>query len=194
MITTILFDIGDTLVRAAAPGTPVDELVPEPLEGVLPTLRALARSFRLGAVTDTAVMTDGDMRAALCGTGLSELLEVIVTSHDIGAPKPNPRGIESALERLDADPAATLFVGDADVDEEAAHAAGTAFARVGGGRTLAAAVRHALTDLVGPFEAARALVGPTDVAAERAALEHQGRLTKPPGALGRLRGISSRHW
>lgn len=189
MITTILFDIGDTLVRAAAPGTPVDALVPEPLEGVLPTLRALARSFRLGAVTDTAVMTDGDVRAALGGSGLSELLEVIVTSHDIGAPKPDPRGIESALARLDADPAATLFVGDADVDEEAAHAAGIAFARVDGRRTLAGAVRHALTDLVGPFRAARALVGPIDATAERAALDHQGQLTKPPGALGQLEAL-----
>ena len=57
MITAILFDIGDTLVRAATPGTPVDALVAEPLAGAVPTLRALARSFRLGAVTDTAAMT-----------------------------------------------------------------------------------------------------------------------------------------
>ena len=189
MITTILFDIGDTLVRAAAPGTPVDALVAAPLDGVVPTLRALARSFRLGAVTDTAVMSEDDVRAALAGSSLAELLEVIVTSHDVGAAKPDPRGIEVALERLGAVPGATLFVGDADVDEGAAEAAGVAFVRVGGGTALASAVRGALRDLAGPFQAARALVGPVDRDAERRALDHQDQLTKPPGSLGRLEGL-----
>lgn len=189
MITTILFDIGDTLVRAAAPGTPVAALAAEPLEGVLPTLQALAPSFRLGAVTDTAVMTELDVRAALAATGLGELLEVIVTSCDAGAAKPDPRGIERALARLGAEPGAALLVGDADVDEGAARAAGVRFARVGPGRSLAVAVREALTAALGPFAAARALVGPTDAAAERSALEHQGQLTKPAGSLGRVEAL-----
>ncbi len=189
MITAILFDIGDTLVRAAAAGTPVDALVAQPLPGVRRTLEALARSFRLGAVTDTAVMTEADVRAALAGTGLGELLEVIVTSHDIGAAKPDPRGIEAALARLGTAAAETLFVGDAEVDEGAARAAGTAFARVDGRQTLAAAVGDALAGLVGPFEAARSLVGPTDAVAEQAALAHQARLTKPAGALGQLEDL-----
>ena len=43
MITTILFDIGDTLVRAAEPATPVDDARrTRPLAGVLPTLQAFA--------------------------------------------------------------------------------------------------------------------------------------------------------
>jgi nicotinate-nucleotide--dimethylbenzimidazole phosphoribosyltransferase len=189
VITTILFDIGDTLVRAAAPGTPVDDLRVTPLDGALPTLGALARSFRLGAVTDTSVMTEADVRAALAGSGLGELLEVIVTSHDIGAAKPDPRGIVAALDRLDGRPQETLFVGDADVDAGAARAAGVAFARVGDGTTLAAAVRGALTELIGPFEAARALVGPTDADAQRRALDHHDQLTKPPGSLGRVEAL-----
>ena len=85
MITAILFDIGDTLVRAAAPGTPVADLVAEPLPGAQLTLEALARHRRLGAVTDTAVMSEADVRLVLAGTGLEELLEVIVTSRDVGA-------------------------------------------------------------------------------------------------------------
>jgi nicotinate-nucleotide--dimethylbenzimidazole phosphoribosyltransferase len=190
VITTILFDIGDTLVAAAAPGTPVADLVAEPLAGALPTLQALGRSFRLGAVTDTAVMDEADVRAALAGTGLAELLEVIVTSHDVGATKPDPAGIQAALARLGTTAAETLFVGDADIDEGAAHAAGAAFARAGGGVALADAVRAALSDLVGPFEAARALVGPAADPAAQAARDHQGQLTKPPGALGRLEDLS----
>ena len=144
MITTILFDIGDTLVRAAAPGTPVDDLVAEPLAGVpADPARRWRASFRLGAVTDTAVMTEADVRAALAGSGIDELLEVIVTSHDIGAAKPDPawrRRPRSSGWR--AAPAATLFVGDADVDEAAAHAAGVAFARVEPTTALADAVRR----------------------------------------------------
>jgi nicotinate-nucleotide--dimethylbenzimidazole phosphoribosyltransferase len=189
VITTILVDIGDTLVRAAAPGTPVDALVAEPLPGVIPTLRALARSFRLGAVTDTAVMSEDDVRTALGGSGIAELLEVIVTSHAAGAAKPDPRGIELALARLGAAPEETLFVGDADVDAGAAHAAGVAFARVSDALPLAAAVRGALTDVTGPFGAAQALVGPVDSDAERRALDHHDQLTKPPGSLGQLEAL-----
>lgn len=186
MIRTILFDVGDTLVRAARPGTPVDALVAEPLPGVLRTLRALHGSFRLGAVTDTSVMSEPDVRAALAGTGIDELLEVIVTSNDVGAAKPDPRGVRVALERLGATASTTLLVGDADVDEGAARGAGVAFARVGPELGLSEAVRLALGR---PFEAARALVGPLDAAAERSALEHQDQLTKPRGALGRLEAL-----
>jgi nicotinate-nucleotide--dimethylbenzimidazole phosphoribosyltransferase len=189
VITTILFDIGGTLVRAAAPGTPVSALAAEPLDGVLATVRALALSFRIGAVTDTAVMTEPDVLAALGGTGLEDLLEVIVTSCDVGAAKPDRRGIDAALARLGAEPSTTLFVGDADVDEGAARAAGVRFARVGPDRPLAVAVRDALTGAIGPFAAARALVGPTDAAAEQSALEHQGQLTKPAGSLGRVEAL-----
>jgi len=189
VISTVLFDIGDTLVRAAAPGTPVDELVAEPLPGVVRTLHALARSFRLGAVTDTAVMTEADVRTALAPTGLADLLEVVVTSHDVGAAKPDPRGLLVALERLGARAGHTLFVGDADADEGAARAAGVAFTRVGPAIALADAVHAALSERLGAFEAARRLVGPVDDAARRAALEHQDQLTKPPGALGRVEAL-----
>src|SRR3546814_4163919 len=86
----------------------------EPLPGALHTLQALVRSHRIGAVTDTAVMSEADVRAALAGTGLGELLEVIVTSHDVGAAKPDPRGVQAALHALGAAPSEALFVGDAD--------------------------------------------------------------------------------
>jgi len=189
VITTVLVDIGDTLVRAAAPGTPVTALVAEPLPGVVRTLHALARSFRLGAVTDTAVMTEADVRAALAPTGLADLLEVIVTSHDVGAAKPDPRGLLLALERLDTRPEHTLFVGDADVDEGAARAAGVVFARVGPEVSLARAVHTALREHLGAFEAARRVVAPVDDTARQAALEHHDQLTKPPGSLGRVEAL-----
>ncbi|MEX2292958.1 MAG: nicotinate-nucleotide--dimethylbenzimidazole phosphoribosyltransferase [Acidimicrobiales bacterium] len=191
MITTILFDIGGTLVRAAAPGTPIAELVGAPLEGVVRTLEALSRHHRLGAVTDTAVMSEGDVRDALIGTGISELLEVVVTSCDVGAAKPDPRGVLAVLTRLGAEPADAVLIGDADVDEEAARRAGVGFARVDRTTTLTAAVRSALTDAGGPFAAARALVGLPDEGAAARAAEHHDALTKPPGSLGRLEALGA---
>jgi nicotinate-nucleotide--dimethylbenzimidazole phosphoribosyltransferase len=189
VITTILFDVGDTLVHAAAPGTPVDRLVAEPRPGALATLRALAPRYRLGAVTDTASMTGTQVRDALAGSGLDELLEVIVSSIDVGATKPDPRGIERALAELSCAPGQALFVGDADVDEQAAAAAGVAFARVDDRTDLATAVRGALTAANGSFIAATALTGAVDEGAARSAGEHHGRLTKPPGSLGRVESL-----
>lgn len=191
-ITTILFDIGDTLVRAQAPLTPVAELVAEPLPGAVRTLRALARTHRIGAVTDTALMSEADVRTALGGSGISELLEVIVTSHDVGAAKPDPRGLRAALGALGAAPDGALFVGDADVDAAAAAAAGVRFVRTSpAGADLATAVRAALLDADGRLAAALALAGPVDDGARDAALARHDRLTKPRGSLGRLERLGA---
>jgi nicotinate-nucleotide--dimethylbenzimidazole phosphoribosyltransferase len=189
VITTVLFDLGDTLVRAAAPGTPVTDLEVELLDpSVLPTLRALARTGRVGAVTDTAVMSEADVRAALAGSGLDELLEVVVTSSDVGAAKPDPRGIVQACARLGVDPGEVLFVGDADVDAGAAAAAGVAFERIDG-RGVGTAVRRGLAAADGALAAALRLVGPPDGEATASAVAHHGRLTKPAGSLGRLESL-----
>ena len=154
----------------------------------MPTLRALKGTFRLGAVTDTAVMSSTEVRAALHGTGLDELLEVVITSSDVGSAKPDPRGIEAALARLGAAPGEALFVGDADVDADAARAAGVAFTRVGPDG-LEAAVRRGLTAADGAWAAARSLVGDPDEEAGRSALTHQDLLTKPAGSLGRIEAL-----
>src|SRR3546814_8296974 len=56
---------------------------------------------------------------------------------------------------------------------------------------LQLAVRAALTERSGPLHAVLALVGSPDAVAERAAIEHQDQLTKPPGSLGRLEQIGA---
>lgn len=188
-LRAVVFDIGDTLVHAAAPATPVAELRGEPIGKAVQELRALASRYRLGAVTDTAVMTGADVCATLGGTGLSESLEVIVSSVDVGAAKPDPRGLRRALALLGVTPEQALFVGDADCDEAAAAAAGVHFARAGGGRSPGDAVRPFLTARAGPLAAAAALVGPLDPDAEAAARDHHDRLTKPRGSLGRLEAL-----
>ena len=131
-ITAIVFDIGDTLVHAAPAGTAVTDLVVDPIGTAVADLEALSADYRIGAVTDTSVMTEADVRALLGPCGLDALLEVVVTSVDVGAAKPDPRGLRLAMRRLGVEPSATLFVGDADVDAGAAEAAGTHFARTDG--------------------------------------------------------------
>jgi FMN phosphatase YigB (HAD superfamily) len=127
----ILFDIGGTLVDEAPPATPTDELVVSLLPGVMEDLTALAAVTRIGAVTNTAVMTEADVRRLLEPSGLSALLEVIVTSVDVGVAKPDPTAILRALERLGVTASErVLYVGNADTDSAAARAAGIHYADV----------------------------------------------------------------
>lgn len=52
----------------------------------------------------------------------------VVTSAEVGAPKPDPAVFTLALERLGVAPARTLHVGDSESDEAGAAAAGVRFA------------------------------------------------------------------
>ena len=134
-VAAIVFDVGDTLVHAAAPGTPVEALRAVPIGGAVEDLRRLRARYRLAALTDTSVMTGEQVRGALAACGLADLLEVIVTSVDVGVEKPDPDGLRLVMKYLGVTPERTLFVGDSDVDEGAAAAAGTHFVRAGGGRS-----------------------------------------------------------
>jgi nicotinate-nucleotide--dimethylbenzimidazole phosphoribosyltransferase len=190
----VLFDIGGTLVAEAPPATAVADLVVTYLDGAPRTLRALASAgLALGAVTDTASMTETDVRALLDRDGVSGLLDALVTSVDVGAAKPDPTGIVEVLRRLGvSDPARALFVGDRDVDRDAAVAAGCAFAPVTPAEPLPETLRVALLDAgASPADAADALIGPTDEVARTEANDRQLRLTKPAGSLGRLESLGS---
>jgi nicotinate-nucleotide--dimethylbenzimidazole phosphoribosyltransferase len=205
----VVFDIGGTLVREAPAGTAVADLTVRYLDGAPRTLAALRRAgLRIGAVTDTSVMTEPDVRALLAAGGVSDLIEALVTSVDVGAAKPDPAGIRVVLDRLGlTDGSRVLFVGDREVDAEAALAAGCAFTAVGpyadtgstdrtadptgegaGVRTpLHERLRRAfLAAGASPAAAAAVVIGPVDTEAGDAADARQLQLTKPPGSLGRL--------
>jgi nicotinate-nucleotide--dimethylbenzimidazole phosphoribosyltransferase len=198
LLDAVLVDLGGTVVESppaseasdpAAVGAAVAavELRPEALDD----LSAIARDVRLGAVSNTEHEGEADLRALLAPTGVDGLLEVLVTSVDAGAAKPDPAPLLLALERLGLDdPSRVLFVGDQATDAAAAAAAGMPYADVAGG-TIAAAVRTWIERVAGSrFEAARGSVEATDCAAFDDAGSHQARLTKPPGSLGRLEAAS----
>lgn len=188
-IDAVLFDVGGTLVEENAPGTPVEGLVARPLPGVVEALTSLRRHHRLAAVTDTAIMDEATVRALLAPSGINALLEAVVTSHDIGAAKPDPRGLFEACRRLGVAADRALLIGDRRVDRDAAANAGMAFIAVDHG--LHDALARARVAHTGPFAEAAAAVGALDMDAIAAAQARQAQLTKPAGSLGRLEELGA---
>ncbi|MGC8481506.1 MAG: HAD-IA family hydrolase [Acidimicrobiales bacterium] len=131
VLDAIIVDIGGTLVSEQPPTTSVNDLHPTLLHSVREDLQLLKSYVRLGAATNTSVMREHDVRRLLALAGIDDYLEVVVTSVDVGAAKPDPRVLHEVLKRL-ALPSAerALYVGDRDTDEEAALRAGMPFAKI----------------------------------------------------------------
>ncbi len=62
---------------------------------------------------------------------LRQYFTLIVTSHDVARPKPAPDMLLLAAEKLSLRPEDCLFIGDSELDQQAARAAGTQFAGYG---------------------------------------------------------------
>ncbi len=172
-LDAVIVDIGGTLVAEAPPGTPTTDLRVTLLPEVAHDLAVLARSVRLAAATNTAVMSERDVRSLLATVGVCDLLEVVVTSADVGAAKPDPRTLHVALERMGGiRPDRALYVGDLPTDEQAARSAGMHFAGVHPNGLLAAVRQWAADQTQDPGRRWRRpvpLIGDTTSAAERAA-------------------------
>lgn len=95
-----------------------------PFPGVVDMVGALRRAgFRLG------IFTSATRRAAtlmLSAAGLDAHFSTVVCGDEVAEPKPAPEGLRLACRRLDVSPAATTYVGDAEVDLRCAESAGTA--------------------------------------------------------------------
>lgn len=97
----------------------------EPLPGAVASVEELAaRGLRLAVVSNWDVGLHDHLEAL----GLRSRFAAVVTSAEAGAPKPDPRIFELALERLRTPAARALHVGDAEADELGARAAGMRFA------------------------------------------------------------------
>jgi HAD superfamily hydrolase (TIGR01509 family) len=107
-------------------------MVPEP------TLRPLLA--RLGPAVRTAVATNRtDTMAAVLEThGLSGAFDLVVTSADVVRPKPAPDMLLKVLETFGLTPDEALYVGDSEVDQDAAEAAGMRLVAYGNRRLRAA--------------------------------------------------------
>jgi len=91
------------------------------LPGVADTLRGLhSRGIKLGIVTAGS----GSTMSPLVEDDVARLFSAVVTKSDVDAPKPDPQGLQLALERMGVDPRRTIYVGDSQVDIQTARAAG----------------------------------------------------------------------
>ncbi len=89
----------------------------------LETLDELRSDYPLAIATNRA----GDMEHIMRHFALDERVGVVVTAADVVRGKPDPGMLLLAAERLGVPPEDTLYVGDTDVDREAAAAAGMDF-------------------------------------------------------------------
>ena len=92
-----------------------------PFEGLNETLEELQNAgISLGIYSGS----QGESFAPLEESGLMEFFDVVLTANDVEEPKPHPEGVLSCMEKLDARPENTAYVGDVPADMQAAEAAG----------------------------------------------------------------------
>jgi pyrophosphatase PpaX len=85
------------------------------------------RNLKAGGA-QVAIVTSknrGGVERGLAVCGFDGLFDVLVTSDDVAASKPDPAPVLAAIERLGAAPDSTLFVGDSPHDIAAGRDAGT---------------------------------------------------------------------
>jgi putative hydrolase of the HAD superfamily len=97
----------------------------EPLPGAVEVLRTVRRNgLRCGILTNGPAQWQ---RRKLDLTGVTELVDAVAISAEIGAAKPSPGAFHAACRALGADPSETAMVGDNEpLDVQGARAAGLA--------------------------------------------------------------------
>jgi HAD superfamily hydrolase (TIGR01549 family) len=80
-----------------------------PLAGALALLQALKPTYKIGIVTNNRT---AEQQEKLRYLGMTDLVDVLITSEEAGVLKPDPAIYHLALARLGAAPAQTVMVGD----------------------------------------------------------------------------------
>ena len=91
-------------------------------------LQRLALDYPLAIATNRG----GSVGSILAHFGLAGFFRTVVTCHDVERPKPAPDMLLLASERLGLAPEKCLFVGDSDLDQQAAAGAKVRFFGYGG--------------------------------------------------------------
>ena len=112
-------------VRAFSAGIDYRKLFPlmRMEEGLRETLEALQGRVRLAICTNRA----SSMEALLEAFELSRYFSCVMTAARVVNPKPHPEPLFKVLEHYGIAPGEALFVGDSEVDRQAADAAGVPF-------------------------------------------------------------------
>jgi HAD superfamily hydrolase (TIGR01509 family) len=96
----------------------------EPEPGMARALAALSQRLPLAVATNRG----SSMHEILEHFELAGYFQAVVTSRDVPRPKPYPDMLLAAARQLGLAPAQLLFVGDSELDQAAAAAAGIRFA------------------------------------------------------------------
>ena len=92
-------------------------------DDVIRAVRALARDYRVGVVTNTHL--PWLVPRHIAAMGLADVFPEVTTSIEVGWRKPHPEIFAVALGRLGSEPPETLFIGDSfDADFQGARSAG----------------------------------------------------------------------
>jgi putative hydrolase of the HAD superfamily len=102
----------------------VDAMVFEPVEGSVGAVESLrAAGLTLACVSDW----DIGLEEQLSKAGIGYLFDLVLTSAEAGAPKPDPALFDEALRRLGVPAPRAIHVGDSEADGAGASAAGMGF-------------------------------------------------------------------
>ncbi|MCC4341957.1 HAD family hydrolase [Limosilactobacillus reuteri] len=98
------------------------------IEGIPEMLNTLANREDAKIAIATSKLTDEYQEYFVNKYDFAKLFKVAITSADTKRHKPDPAPILAAMDKMGADPATTVYVGDTINDMKAAHAAGAKFA------------------------------------------------------------------
>lgn len=180
----ILFDVGNTLVEQAFPGTPLDEVQVVVLRGAAESVAALNGRIAMGLVSNTTEMGASTIRSFLDSVDLGSPFPVIIATAEFGVHKPQPEPLLEGARQLGVAASRCLYVGDAETDQIAAERAGMDFCFVGPDLEWAL-TRHA-RHVSSPLGRALASQRGVSVNHAKSCEEEINSLAKPPGSLGDL--------
>lgn len=148
-----MFGAGSALAAAARQAAAETDYAPfyrfmKPVPGLYDLLGTLKQSYRLAMATNRGSTLEGVVREFR----LDRFLDLTVGVRDVERPKPHPDMIESCLAHFAIAPQAAVYVGDAETDRAAAHAARVHFLAVGDGAAAADSMRD-LRELPGRLAA-----------------------------------------
>lgn len=92
-----------------------------------PYLKPLLERLRTKYKTAVATNRTDTMDRVITAHGLEGYFDLIVSASDVEHPKPHPEPLIKILQYFQINPGHLVYVGDSELDEIAAHAAGVAF-------------------------------------------------------------------
>ncbi len=105
-----------------------DQLFGGPYDGVLDMLQRLhGQGYLLGIVTGKSREAWRITSTRLEPQAFEQFFDIVLTDDDVRTPKPSPEGLLMALDVLGLEPAQAFFIGDSQLDAQAAAEAGLPF-------------------------------------------------------------------